>query len=64
MPVLNREHLESDMKDEEMTFWTTLPHFLLVATYGDVVVGMVAIQRREETGLTTLIDLNVYHSFF
>jgi hypothetical protein len=52
------------MKDEEMTFWTTSPHFLLVATYGDVVVGMVAIQRREETGLTTLIDLNVYHSFF
>ena len=46
------------MKDEGMTFWTTSPHFLLVATYNDAVVGIVAIQQREKTGLTTSVTLD------
>jgi hypothetical protein len=52
--------LDSDLSDKELTFWTTPPHFMLVATYNnsnnvdgsnkDIVVGMVAIQKREESG--------------
>jgi len=54
-----RDHLDTDLNDVELTFWTKPPHFFLVATYNsnnesdnnnDVVVGMVAIQSNEESG--------------
>lgn len=53
-----RDHLDTDLNDVELTFWTKPPHFFLVATYNsnnesdnnnDVVVGMVAIQSNEES---------------
>jgi ribosomal protein S18 acetylase RimI-like enzyme len=35
------------MKDKAMAFWTTPPNFMLVATCQENVVGLVAIQQRE-----------------
>ena len=45
---LYRHHLNTDLQDKEMKFWTTPPHFLLVATLEDQVVGMVSIQTKSE----------------
>ena len=33
-----------------MTFWTTLPNHLFVATHNGVVVGTVALQKRSDSG--------------
>jgi len=42
-------HLNTDMLDKELQFWTTSPHFLLVATIDQSVVGLVSIQKKSES---------------
>jgi len=37
------------MNDRELTFWTTPPNFMLVATLNESVVGMVATQKKSDT---------------
>jgi ribosomal protein S18 acetylase RimI-like enzyme len=41
-------HLNTDLLDKEMQYWTTPPHFLLVATIDQSVVGLVSIQKKSE----------------
>jgi len=51
------------MQDPEMVFWTTLPNFLLFATRGDDVVGIVAIQKKADK-LAELNRLSVAMSLY
>ena len=44
------------MKDENLTFWTKAPIFFLVATYQGEIVGMIGIQKKEETGTQTGLE--------
>ena len=44
------------MKDENLTFWTKAPNFFLVATYQGEIVGMIGIQKKEETGTQTGLE--------
>ena len=37
------------MRDRGLTFWTTQPNFMLVATLNESVVGMVATQKKSDT---------------
>ena len=47
------------MKDENLTFWTKAPNFFLVATYQGEIVGMIAIQKKEETGTQSGLEVFV-----
>ena len=55
-------HLKTDLLDREMKFWTTPPHFLLVATLNNSVVGIISIQKKTET-ISELNRLSVSSNF-
>ena len=44
----NRNALDTDMKDEELHFWTTKPNVFLVAKIRDQVVGCIAYKKIAE----------------
>jgi ribosomal protein S18 acetylase RimI-like enzyme len=47
---LFRQHLETDMKDPELTYWTSSPNCLLVVSDEERsrILGMISMQKRDE----------------